>query len=393
MIRDFFDQDIDGDYKNLLDKIRGVNSCSDGIQRKINRLDNLVAYKNHIADEEIKSEINQLLYQALPYSDISYDEAYNSFPSNYLSKVFELAIFKFLKVTQLLDLCCKRNSEPPDFLFMINSIQHQVECVTRTSSLMNEFYKIIPDFGKFKEVSKILKEENDIREGLYQSKFDNIFSEPVIAVLFRELSIEKTDKIQKIMGVSNKLLCEQIFIHWVYCIKYSYLFFTDCLSLEVINELENISLPRILCGNESHDKKTNDFILNGIVSAIVEKAKKSYFAAPDKPITLAISFSLSRNFLSVPDPTTIIGFICNKLRDEVNSKVDIQLGVNIFDNLYAIIIDTTWYNWFPEIAIKRHGAKFQTGFNNCYGCIYNSEHFLVKSEQLIYDRIPYIGRF
>ncbi|WP_408072914.1 hypothetical protein ACJEHO_08680 [Legionella pneumophila] len=391
-VKNFFDLNIDNEYNQLLDRLKEATGLTKDIQNKINRLDNLIAYRTHAKDNEIKEEINRLLADSAPYSDLTVNAAYNSFPANYQSKVFELAIFNYLKSTQNLSLSLRDNPQPPDFTFLHDSYQHQVECVTRTSSLMDNFLKMLPDFNKFLAISYILKKANQNRIDLYQSGFDCIFSEPAIKVLFSELLCMESDQIKVILQVSTLKMAEETFIDWTYVLRYAYLFFIDCLPDGIIIELEKIDFPRSLCGDQTHDKKTNDFMLNGIINAISDKAKKTYFREQNKPITLAISFALTRNFISVPNPANIMEIISQKLK-QVVSESYINSENNYFQNLYAIIIDTCWYNWFPKIATKRHNAQFPNGFNNCYGCIYNREHFLSRSGQYIYDRIPYIGYF
>ncbi|MFO3210882.1 hypothetical protein SC371_09700 [Legionella pneumophila serogroup 2] len=391
-LKNFFDINIDDEYNKLLNRLKGVAGLTKDVQNKINRLDNLIAYRTHAEDNEIKEEINRLLANAAPYSDLTINAAYNSFPANYQSKVFELAIFGYLKNTQNLSLSSRDNPLPPDFTFLHDSYQHQVECVTRTSSLMDNFFKMLPDFNKFLAITYTLKKANQTRIDFYQSGFDCIFTEPAIKVLFSELPSTELDQIKGILQISTLKMAEEKFIDWAYVLRYAYLFFKDCLPNSIILELEKINFPRSLCGDHTHDKKTNDFMLNGIINAISDKAKKAYFREPNKPITLAISFALTRNFISIPNPANIMEIISQKLK-QVISGSQMNSDVNCFQNLYAIIIDTCWYNWFPKIATKRHNAQFPNGFNNCYGCLYNSDHFLSHSGQYIYDRIPYIGYF
>lgn len=66
---------------------------------------------------------------------------------------------------------------------------------------------------------------------------------------------------------------------------------------------------------------------------------------------------------------------CDSERDEINKR---------FQNLYCLIIDTSWYNWFPEY-IEHHqgGINFPSGYSNSYIAIYRSE--LVQNNGRIFD--------
>ncbi|MCW8452521.1 hypothetical protein, partial [Legionella quinlivanii] len=78
------------------------------------------------------------------------------------------------------------------------------------------------------------------------------------------------------------------------------------------------------------------------------------------------------------------GLIKNQLEIKKN-HYDFEASLQ---NLYAIILDTCWYNWLPSIAIERYGAKFNDGYTNNYACLYNANHPLVKKGSLIYSKIP-----
>lgn len=379
---DFFDQDIGTETHELRKKLD-----IDNIEKKqsiINTIDNFSAYQHHRNDLEIRSQINQLQYQAERYIDMTQKQSYNSFPSNYLSKLFELGIFQFLNETQKLNLCEK--TTPPDFKFEYDSIEHHVECVTCTSSLMDEVYKQKPNFHECIKAAKILIDTNS----QIGKRFDNAMDSWAISILINELDREESLNFKTLLQADTIDEAKKSFLFWLYLMRYSRLFFNDVLSETERDELDKIKLPNNLCGNGVHDIRTRNWILHSIVRSINEKSKKSYFKDIEKPITLAVSFSLNRDFLSIPNPGSILSFACENLYHALENGLS---DAGVINNLYAIIIDTSWYNWFYEIAKKRHNAVFPEGYNNCYGCIYNLEHPLVKSGLYIYDKIPYVGYF
>ncbi|MCL5260785.1 MAG: hypothetical protein M1561_03760, partial [Gammaproteobacteria bacterium] len=74
-----------------------------------------------------------------------------------------------------------------------------------------------------------------------------------------------------------------------------------------------------------------------------------------------------------------------KYRDNgKNEKYQENKRNMVIDNikkLYAVLIDTSWYNWLPNIAKVRGGAIFNnTQHENCYGIIYNTNFSSVKDK-------------
>lgn len=391
-ITDFFDQDMTAEIQSLQKQLIETTDSVTGIQNKINRFDNLSAYRFHLNDLEIRAEINGLQAKALPYADMTKKSSYNSFPGNYLSKVFELAIFKLLKETQKFELCSKK-PEPPDFIFLHDSNEHYLECVTSTSSLMDKFFEKLPKFSHYVNVSEFFDRANKKRAKEYGAGFENALHSAAISILIHELDVNQLLVIKELAQVTTTKAAEDDFIFWIYLMRYSRLFFRDLLSETVLDGLRRINLPEGLCGDQSHDKMAANFILNNLARSIVDKSNKNYFKYSDKPITLAISFSLGRDFLSIPNLENMMCFICQNLKQAILKQKKKILDNEVFNNLYAIIIDCSWYNWFPEIAIKRHNAQFPDNFNNCYGCIYNTGHALTKQGTFVYDKIPFVGYF
>ena len=79
-------------------------------------------------------------------------------------------------------------------------------------------------------------------------------------------------------------------------------------------------------------------------------------------------------------------YIQKELFNEKDSQARIELEQSI-QNLYAIIIDTTWYNWMPDIVEKRFGAQFKSKNKNCYICFYNKNHAIAKDGRKIFTQI------
>lgn len=64
--------------------------------------------------------------------------------------------------------------------------------------------------------------------------------------------------------------------------------------------------------------------------------------------------------------------IVNKLWELIKiNKGHARLEERSLKSLYAIIIDTTWYNWFPDIIEKSGDGHFPNDYKNCYYILYN----------------------
>ncbi len=131
------------------------------------------------------------------------------------------------------------------------------------------------------------------------------------------------------------------------------------------------------------------------MTEIFSKIQNDYFHIGN-PVTLVLSFASIQPMLSIPNAMEVLEHVKANLnsildiiiKEEKNEHEIKKLKMGI-QNLYAIIIDTCWYNWLPELAINRHRAAFPTGYNNVYACLYNSNHPLVKHGSQIYSNLPY----
>ncbi len=405
---DLYDKDASDDLQKRTNKlvqaasslinnhvITQAHSNGKNIQNKINQINSLIAYQTHRNDEQIKEIIKNRLSQAYLYND----GAHKIDPRNYTPQLFELAIFDLLKDTHGFDLCQreilngKKEQGIPDYEFFHAGHVHQLECTTTTSSLIDEFYCMLPNYKSYIDVTELLNKKNEDKVRLYGSSsgFDNIFWPAFIEQLFYDLSSDEKDKVNNLMQVEETKLAQKKFTDWVHRMRYAIFNFKNLVPNHIINELKNRNFPNGLDGNEKDDGMMKEYCIERILKCIFDKSEKPWFKHTQKPITIAVSLSLIRNILSVPNVEDFLDYLKKNLTKVIKQK---QLDSSIiFNNLYAIIIDTCWYNWFPDITTTRHHASFPTGFSNAYICMYNSNHSLVKQGILIYEKVAFIGHF
>lgn len=139
-------------------------------------------------------------------------------------------------------------------------------------------------------------------------------------------------------------------------------------------------------------------IVERIAEAIIEKLQKPYCETNDH-IILAVSIAEYPRLISPSvffDSGLLKANLCSSLQSSLQTQLEKYRdnGKNekyqenkrnmVIDNikkLYAVLIDTSWYNWLPNIAKVRGGAIFNnTQHENCYGIIYNTNFSSVKDK-------------
>lgn len=176
------------------------------------------------------------------------------------------------------------------------------------------------------------------------------------------------------------------FKEWIYYIRYAITWFRNLIPSEIIEELESYNFLGF-SQNTKEIIENKEFLLEAVTKLICDKLQKSY-SQECAPIILAVSLANFRDQLISPIgslnfDSEMIDKLLGKLLREIQKNENIST-----DNLYAIILDTSWYNWFPEIAIMKYGANFPVNYTNCFCIIYNKE-FISKHGKLFEAAIPY----
>lgn len=390
---DFFMDDVTEELNNRISLFQNEKvTMSNNTQREINEIYNLLAYKTHQNDAKIRAIINTCENLSASYRDKPISDIQAGFAKNYAAELFEIAIFDLLTPFALIERPelqipkHDRESKDPDFVFAHDLIDHQFECTATTPGKFDEYLKLLPNFDRYYFVAELIYTKADCFPG------NNVFWECVSSIVMDELSESEKKQVIDVLEADCFQDAKNKFLIWISIIRHASMNYKDFINRGKIDLLNKVTFPLgAEDGDETDDLKMNEFLLNRIVRTVLDKLKKEYFHL-GKPVTLAISISLIKSMLHLPNPVhfldylkkNLIGCLLEWSLTEKYSQENLLL-----DNLYAIIIDTCWYNWFPEIAIGRYGAKFLEDFNNCYVCIYNEDHLLVQNGKLIYQQIPY----
>lgn len=360
-------------------------------QREIIEYSNLMMYDMHrIEDTEIKNAVEKSFKSNIRYLDLSECEFAASFPVHYMQRIFELTISDFIsKNFELLDRKCNKSIE---FSFNSAGKYFGLECVTRSASQMDKFYSLLPHFDKYYRASMIIYEchqrwieEFNITNSEWYFNIDlrwhdtlNENDKAEISSIFRELDVTGE---QNIIDKIN---------HWIYYCRYACLLYKYLIPENLWLKFDELSMPRSLCGVNT---SINDYALNSIVQVLLGKLKKSYFASGEATV-VAISLSTFAEFMYFEPMEGFINYIelnlCSKLLAAINKDKDWIKLTNNLKNLYAILVDTNSYNWFPEIAKARYGAVFSESIPNYFGIIYNknlSGNLSVYLNERIFDSI------
>ncbi len=161
---------------------------------------------------------------------------------------------------------------------------------------------------------------------------------------------------------------------WIYICSYALCYFKHILPSVILDRLNEIFRKLSLSKDSSKSEKSREFLIDSIAYLLVEKLKLSKKYSQKKlPIIISVSLSLLLDFQTHALLKDIDhNLFKNLLKEKLNQKLmDNNLNEESLNDLYAIIVDTTWFNWFPVIAEKLVGTNFPDGFRNCYYIIYN----------------------
>ncbi len=376
------------------------------VQAKINRWQSLRAYRTHSQDNDFSTRFNELAKKVLPYSDRCKNEYP---PSSYPQISFELVMFDFIdshtnliKSEQEKKNGNNKKSDKPDFIFKENGETHYMECTSNTSGLFDKFLEIKSGLNDYINAATVLHENFKEKQILYPNRNNTPLYSAFLRNAVYELDPEKkcyfiaclSQATDVQTGISLKEAIE-IFEEYTDIIRYACLYYKVLIDPDILSKLEKIEFPigsHLTDGNDSVLMK--EFLTRSIARSIIEKAKKVYFRK-ETPVTLAITFALRAEFtLHALVQEQLVPYLKENLntyiREELSKEKDNHARDELeraIKNLYAIIIDSTTYNWVPDIAEQRHGAQFKSENKNCYICIYNENHTMVKAEKQIFAKI------
>ncbi len=353
-----------------------INSHQTLSQREIIEYINLTTYDLHFDDGELKNIIETWVMSFSQYHDPNELTFIASFPSHYMQRIFELAITNLVakKFTLL-----NKNQEEHDLTFFFQDQKYYLECATRTPSQMDKFYDYLPHFDLYCQAAKLLIAKfNELTEKYKLSDADKWYFETSIEFTWAEMGDEEKLKIigvfEKEPNISSAKEILTKFQDWVYFNEYACLFFKNFIPSDLWPKYKDIDFSKMFSGRNNYldDSK---FAIDSIIEKILDKLTKKYFA-DNVPVVLAISIANFPEIAPIPSMPIFLEYLIDNLPRKLteaisNHKDSNQLQKNS-KNLYAILIDSCWYNWFPNIAKNRYRGSFPHDIDNHYAVIYNT---------------------
>jgi hypothetical protein len=341
------------------------------IQNDINSWGSYKIYEN-LQLESLQEEMQAIdgLLADCPYElDISPGEFKRRFPRESWQLTFELAIASLLKKKFTL----KEKKLPPDLEFTYQGQDYFVECTTVATGHMDKYDSLLPEFNKYFYIAQDLYDQEK-SDGWWSNLvyYWNKLSDYTIAG-YRD-SLNKNSNEELLQSIKN----------WISLNRYACSYFRELIPTEIIIKLKTISFPLDSTSDEYLDVK---YIINRIAKSIIDKLKKDYFLQTKIGIiaisfamftpSLLISSDLTRSIrngsLFIHDKKPCLNNLLTPILNELIKKEEKATQARLIQalgNLYAVIIDTNWYNWFPNITRSKYGAIFLAQ-ENCYGILYN----------------------
>lgn len=377
------------------------------INLKVKQLFNEIRYCNHNEEQllDFKGTINDFFEKYIKYLDAQKSDFQSNFIDTYGESVFELVMADFVHKKFSLnertdDIKIKGNL--PDLCFTFNGNEYLMECTTRDSFLVKDYIEDLDNFNTYIDIAKVFYDANlrDLEKGYTRGEWWFV---PVNS--FHNMEKEERLYIEEKLGFKNftgwataddKL---KIFLTWLDNTRQILTGFNKILPINTLEKLASVGLSeRVGVSWDGEDQEIfNKILAKFIAQCLLSKLGKKYFSY-DKPVIISISLSLLVDLKIISDANLMIANIYRYLpmaiQDLLESKKEngsYKYNINIINKamkfLYAIIIDTTHYNWFSNIP--KNGIPVE--YNNCYGVIYNAYFSKdINSEARIFDDIiPY----
>lgn len=378
----------------LKKKIESYFTGEEFNQNAVNHYMDLKSYeffRNNI-DQDYKDYINYLCIQFVKYLDLSKEEFFSGFTGNHRSRIYELAMACFINDSfELIQRPDKAKQlkvgDLADLEFKYNGKTYFLECTIRSTSRLDQYIKSFSHSDNFFKIAEILHQKHKklvVLDRIWERT--NWCSE---AVFLRLTAQEK--EIIKNLALPLNVEDSGEFIEYlekrVVFIQGIYWDYKNILDMD-IKEIEEYIIPTFIVEKGLFKPNHLKFLVGSIALKILEKLEKPYFS---KNIPTIISVSLA-SVASAMDTVMALSYCKNLdklLLDELNSCINsgryteekVSNLSKRLKSLYAIIIDYSWYNWFPDIAVEKLGGHFPEGYNNCYHIIYNTN----LSGNLSYD--------
>ncbi len=390
--------------KYFHDRLQGKCAIDPEIQRACNEISSLIMYQNIRKDMQpgILNTINKLYEKYDKHLDANLKKFAGDLPTNFWNKVFELIVAEW--AGKKFELGIGLSGSTPDLLFP----EGFIECTARAASQLDRYDKILPDFDLYLGVAKLFYSKFTDPEFLYFP--ENIKSRINIKSLTddeKEYVFKNIPPKEAVTKINEHFMLNQSiarFSDWVCINRYACAYFKEIVPDEIFDNLELIQIninqpPAISSKLEAKYQEDHRYpYLKTVALNVLDKTSKIYFSG-EKLGLIAVSLAMFNPGFFPLSCRDILDYIANNLQVEINkilikndkkrSREEVERILCAFTKLYAILIDSTFYNWFPEVM----GARMLNGYDNFYGIIYNKNvNDLVAKKILdskILNTVPY----
>ncbi len=367
----------DGLIRYFSSRLASAQARDRKIQLKINQWSSLRYYQYFRSDAllaiQMRKIINEWFEKYAKYLDATINKLLTDIPMQCSQTIFELLMADLL--ARKYDLIEK--STPPDLFFD----KYFMECTTSISSVIDEWDKLLPVFDDVINIFEMMFEKSrDINQWFFEASI--IDTCRTISSSEKEILHARLLKIfPDRSGTFVDFVCDLIHIF-----RYACMYFKEIVPEKVIKKLNELNFPLQSITGQFHN---DAFLTKRLAMSVCGKLKESYFS-DGKPGVIAVSLALVMPGFSFSADETMKFIehlkenLISALRQTTTTckAVDRQKIINGMNNLYAIIVDTCWYNWFPDI--------FGVGWDPCkniYCAIYNENFMHAKRDQKIFDSL------
>lgn len=346
---------------------------------------------------DVKIRVQKFFEKYVTYMDRSEDDFIKNFSGTYYESMCELAIANLLQENEMnFDLIeSVHNESGRDFYFKVGCNTYYFECTTTNKSCLSKFVESFHKIDNYVKIAEIFQESSSrpyeewtwkiiqLFSGMVEPRFEKILEE------FKKIKCIESgdDLIDTRKDASNVHLRE--FINWIGSAKDAVDIYEPFLPTCIVEQLRNIGIIKKQSGStERGPNWLIDDLAYATAVKILEKAKvtKKF----DKPYILFVSLanaSLEHPGAMWRAAKDFTDYFHQTLISYINAEkhnYDSELIARALEHLYAVIISTSYLDWFPDILF----ANMPDGFNNCCAVIYNealSDDMLKKSSPMLFE--------
>lgn len=306
--------------------------------------------------KDIYDELIRLKAKYMSYLDSSEQEFNKGLKLNFVSRVFELIIAKlidnsgFKLITNPNQIKNRKNKNDCPDLYFDESF---IECRLNNSSFIYDWDRLLPKFDNYCSVLHQILKIRNIQGYEY----------PCITIAQTWPLITKA----QLENFAETLDCSLIEVHdklnnWVLLNHHIRCYWDNFVPEETQSKLEQLNIKRT-----SSRAIDYDFLGKRVILSLFEKLSKSYFQGTRKGyVAISTTFLIPGLHLSESETIRLISYLSDnyiKLCSEVmsdDSKYDRNKVVTGVGNLLGVVLDTNWYNWFPDILKEHCQSHFNT---------------------------------